>query len=77
VAVLKSRNQRSAGLLRKLGFDPARAAKGAAFGAGADERNMVKSALAHRGRSSSVHRAPAQGRRASSSAPPSAPRPTN
>lgn len=44
VAVFKARNHRSAGLLRKLGFEPASAAQCAAFGAEADERIMVKSA---------------------------------
>jgi RimJ/RimL family protein N-acetyltransferase len=44
VAVLKARNFRSVGLLRKLGFQPASAAQAAAFGAGADEVAMTRPA---------------------------------
>jgi len=44
VAVLKARNYRSVGLLRKLGFVPASAAQVEEFGAEADEAVMVKPA---------------------------------
>lgn len=42
VAVLKARNHRSLGLLRKLGFERASGVQVAAFGAQADELVMVK-----------------------------------
>jgi RimJ/RimL family protein N-acetyltransferase len=46
VAVLKARNFRSVGLLRKLGFEPGSAEQCAAFAAEADELTMVRPAAA-------------------------------
>jgi RimJ/RimL family protein N-acetyltransferase len=47
VAVLKARNHRSAGLLRKIGFRAARGDEMATFGREADEKVMVKAAAAN------------------------------
>jgi RimJ/RimL family protein N-acetyltransferase len=44
VAVLKARNHRSSGLLRKLGFEPASADQRARFGGEPDEAVMVRPA---------------------------------
>ncbi|MEK8050301.1 GNAT family N-acetyltransferase [Ideonella sp. DXS22W] len=49
VAVLKRRNHRSAGLLHKLGFEPADAALDKRFRDAADERVMTRLAAGHLG----------------------------